>query len=444
MTNMFIVMGCALTGALAGSLLACLPGLHILNVMGVLALLVTHLSDAGSGPPLDVITAASLGLMVGYAIFNTLPSVLLGAPDESALFTVLPGQAYLLRGEGAKAVSLTALGAAAGLAFIALAALPGVPRLLVHLQLVLRGHTHWILWTIIAFMLLSEWPRPVPPGYARWRAFRYAWAGLGAGLLTFLLAGLLGFILLYRSPVSHTSAFQNLMPAFVGLFTIPWLLLNIVAAVRPPIQSTEMDPGASLPEFVHGASAGLIGGSLAAFLPVVTGGVGGWLAGHATAMRSERAFLISQGASKVVYYVGGLVLLFVPRLHLHRGGAAWLLSAQIEPVGAYGFYVALGAVGIAGACCLALVKPLTLTALAVLGRADYRIISLLSLLLATTLVVGMTGVAGLAVMVVATGIGLLPVLFGSRRMNALAIIMLPLACQMSGIGERTAQLLGLL
>lgn len=439
-----MVVSGALGGALVGSLLACLPGLHILNVMGALALLLTHAGGGSGAPPQEIITAGAMGLMVGYAVFNTIPSVLLGAPDESALFTVLPGQAYLLRGEGGCAVALTALGAAAGLGFLTLAALPGVPRLLQHLHLVMRPHTHWILWSIIAFMLLSEWPKPLPVGFTGWRACRYAWRGLGAGLATFLLAGLLGFILLYRSPVSHTSAFQNLMPAFVGLFTLPWLLLNIVASVRPPVQSREMAPVVALPEFVHGASAGLLGGALAAFLPVVTGGVGGWLAGHATAMRNNRAFLVSQGASKVVYYVGGLLLFFVPRLHLHRGGAAWLLTSQIAPAGYHDFYVALSAVALAGACCLALVRPLSLGATLLIGRLDYRLLSLAALVLVALLVVGMTGVAGLGVMLVAMGIGLLPILFGSRRMNALAVILLPMACAMSGIGDAVASCLGLL
>jgi hypothetical protein len=45
---------------------------------------------------------------------------------------------------------------------------------------------------------------------------------------------------------------------------------------------------------------------------------------------------------------------------------------------------------------------------------------------------------------VATGIGLLPMLFGSRRMNCLGIILLPVACNLSGHGDLLAGILGLL
>jgi TctA family transporter len=47
-------------------------------------------------------------------------------------------------------------------------------------------------------------------------------------------------------------------------------------------------------------------------------------------------------------------------------------------------------------------------------------------------------------MTVATGIGLIPVLFGSRRLNCLGVLLLPIACNMSGVGESVAAFLGLL
>ena len=40
-------------------------------------------------------------------------------------------------------------------------------------------------------------------------------------------------------------------------------------------------------------------------------------------------------------------------------------------------------------------------------------------------------------------IGLVPVLLGSRRMNCLGVILLPMACNMSGVGSTVAGWLGL-
>ena len=50
----------------------------------------------------------------------------------------------------------------------------------------------------------------------------------------------------------------------------------------------------------------------------------------------------------------------------------------------------------------------------------------------------------LGVCAVATGIGLIPPLWGSRRMNCMGVLLLPIAMSMTGIGDTVAGWLGLL
>jgi putative membrane protein len=154
--------------------------------------------------------------------------------------------------------------------------------------------------------------------------------------------------------------------------------------------------------------------------------------------------MVSQGASKAFYYVGAFLLTFVPGLRSTRGGAAWMVRGLHASRGAGDYYMVLAAIAIAAAAVCLLIEPLTRGAIRVSLRCGYRRLSWLALAVAVALVAGMTGWAGLLVMAVATGIGLLPVLFGSRRMNALGIILLPMACQMSGVGAAVAGWLGLL
>ena len=431
---MCVALLSAVVGAVAASVLACVPGLHVYNVMG---LLVLALHGQALAP--DVLVPAVIGMMVGFSLLSTVPSVLLAAPDESALFTVLPGQKYLMQGRGREGVLITATGGLAALFVLVVGFGPLAPRLLPAVQLVLRPHLHWMIWCVIGFMLLSEWPKVGPIGQGGWHRFLGGWRSLAAGLLTFGLSGLFGFILMFRPPVSHEVAFQNLMPAFVGLFTLPWLILNLISAVAPPPQ--DKSPGMrklGAGVVLRGTLAGVFGGGFAAFVPAVTGGVGGFLAGHATAVRDDRVFLVSQGASKLTYYVGGLLLFFVPGLGLTRGGAAWLMRGFREPgfPGDYG--LALASVALAGAVAFLLVSPLTRATIWLLERCGYRRLSWAALACACIVVFGMTGWMGLFVAVVGTGIGLIPVLFGSRRMNCLGVILLPLACNLSGFGARIA------
>ncbi len=425
-------------GAVLGGFLACVPGLHVYTVLGAaVALLPGVLPGDGA-----LWGALVTGLVVGYAVLSAVPSILLGAPDESAVLTVLPGQKLLMQGRGREAVRLVTVGAGAGVLGL-LAAAPWMPRLLPPLQRIVRPHTHWILWCVIAFLLLSEWPRGGRLGPSGWRRFAQSWVSTGVGLLTFLLSGLLGFVLLYRSPLPERAALQGLMPAFVGLFAVPWLVVSLFSRAEAPPQRHDDAEGVPAGLALRGALVGLLGGGLAAFLPVVSGGVGGLLAGHAGSLRDDRAFLVSQGASKTVYYAGALLLLFVPGLHLLRGGAALLLGTVAPPPADAVFLPALAALAVAGAVSILLADPLSRVMLRVLAAGGTRRVTAVALLCALLLVAGFTGAAGLAVTAVAAAIGLLPVLYGARRLNGLGVILLPMACGLSGVGERVAAWLGL-
>jgi putative membrane protein len=433
---------------LAGTILACflaiLPGLHIYNVMGLAVMWIYALQEMGLAVSPEVYLPFMTGLVVGWSVLNTIPSVLLGAPDESAVFTVLPGQKYLMTGRGYEGTLMIGAGSLVGLFMLVFILGPFAPKYLPVARAVLGPHMHWILWVIISFILITEWPKGGNRGPAGWRKFFDAWSTLGAGLVTFLLSGLLGFLLLYRAPVAIESAFQNIMPAFVGLFAIPWCLLNVLSGAKVPKQHIRDTLNINADLLLRSGIAGGIGGGFAAFFPVVTGGVGGLLAGHATAQRDERVFLMSQGVSKVVYYTGALMLFFVPGLNLTRGGGAWILKGLYTPRTWGDYYLVLGSIAIAGGISFLLMPPLTRWTLALMKRVDYRLVSLFALFIIIGLVFSITGWVGLFIMTVGTGIGLLPVLFGSRRLNCLGILLLPIACNMSGIGEPIAAFLGLL
>ena len=399
-------------------------------------------------PPLSLLSvppvwadAAILGMITGWSILNSIPAILLAAPDESSMFTVQPGRRLLMEGRGPDAVLLTALGAAGGIAMLLAMAITA-PQILPRLHSVLSPHYHWILWCVIAFLLLSEWPQGRTVAQPPLERLLSGNRNVGMGLLTFLLSGFLGFILLYRPDLVKTTPGQTLTPAFAGLFALPWLLANLFSHASLPLQQLPARQETSMREMMHGIAAGTLGGAFAAFVPVVSGGVGGLLAGHASALRGEKAFLISQGASKTVYYAGALLLWFMPGLHITRGGGASFLRSLHSPEDPDYPLLVLALLAAAGIALL-LVPALTGTLTRAMNRFGYKGLSRLALGITCLIVFLLAGVSGLLVMTVAAGIGLIPVLFGGRRMNSLGVILLPLACNMSGIGPAVARLLGI-
>lgn len=426
--------------------LSCVPGLHIYSVLAVVVAVV-----GGTGDTMlvsrELMIPFVVSMTTGYSIVSSIPAIVVAAPDESAALAVRPGQKLLMSGRGYEAVMLVTLGGVIGLGVLLILGAPMLPIIAPIARAVFRGHSHWIVWCVICFMLMSEWPMSGTVASSGWAALFNAWTPLAAGILTFVLSGALGFVLFFRSPVSTGMAFQSLMPAFVGLFTMPTLVLNILNPVRLPRQAITFGGRRSAKDEVssvlRGAAAGVLGGSFAAFFPAVTGGVGGLLAGHATSLRDSRAFLVSQGASRMVYYVGAVLLLLTPGCAITRGGGAWMLRSLFDPGGYPDYYMALASAAICGAVIVPLMPSVTVIMLRLVSTFGQRSASALSLLAALFLVLGLTGVIGLGIAFVSLCIGLIPVMYGSRRINCLGVVLLPVACNMSGSGVHIARMMGL-
>lgn len=430
----------AILGTLLASVLALVPALHVYNIAGLIILLSLRLADTMSGDALGMLL---LGMVVGYAMLNTISAILLGAPDDSTIFIVMPGQKYLVQARGYEAVILTGIGGLGGVVILVVLA-PFAANIFGPIRHIVAPHLHWILGLIIAYMLMAEWPKRGERGSTRWARLWDAWKGLGAGILTFALSGLLGIILFYKSPVPTEIAFQNLLSAFIGLFALPWILENIFSGTEIPPQniarSVDAPPGA----IASGIFSGALGGLFAAFFPVVTGGVGGYLAGHATAQRDDRSFIISQGASKFLYYVGAFWFFFMPGVRIVKGGMAGMASTVYSPEGQPIYYTAVALIAICGILSFFLLLLFSRAAVWFIARFDYRYISFATLVLLIGIVLALTGVGGLAIAAVALAIGAIPVLWGSRRLNCLGVLLVPITLNLSGWGPTVAQWLRLI
>lgn len=429
----------AVLGAFIASFLALIPALHIYNVITLAFLF------AGAWQPWltsDQLSILLLGMVTGYAVLSVIPSIYLAAPDESSAFIVLPGQKWLLERRGYEAAILTGFGSLCGVFTLVLLS-PFLTEVARTLRIILAPHLGWILVAISLFMLMSEWPKAGDRGPSNRARFLAAWTQLGAGLLTFFLAGLLGVILMYRNFVPVTIAFVNLLPAFVGMFAVAMVLTNLIMGTCVPPQNlnTSIDISPSL--LLRGTFAGSLGGLFAAFFPAVTGGIGAFLAGHATAQRDERSFLVSQGASKLVYYAGGFLLFFLPGLNLARGGLAAMVSTFYTPGTPEMYAIAVAALAAAGAVSFFLLIPYARFAARVLTRLDYRVVNIGTLIVLIAVLFLTTGFAGLAIAIPATAIGLIPSFFGTRRVNCLGVLLVPLILNMAGVGPDLARWLGL-
>jgi len=138
----FIFLGCAL-----GVFTGLIPGIHV-NTISMLAL------AFGAVGSMEVI-ALIVAMGVTHSFVDFIPSILFGAPDSESFLGVLPGHRMLLKGEGLKAIQLTAAGGLAGgigavlFSFSFMGFVSAVSEWMVLA-------IPWILILVIALMVLSE------------------------------------------------------------------------------------------------------------------------------------------------------------------------------------------------------------------------------------------------------------------------------------------------
>jgi len=77
---LFTVILSVVSGTLLSAVLAILPGLHVYNILGLVMLLVYGAPNAGLSVGPETFLPFAIGLVCGWAMLNTIPSVLLGAP----------------------------------------------------------------------------------------------------------------------------------------------------------------------------------------------------------------------------------------------------------------------------------------------------------------------------------------------------------------------------
>ena len=429
-----------LLGIGVATLISLIPALHIYNVMG---LIIVAILSFGHFIPSEVIQYMFMAMLVTYSILNTLTAVFLSAPDESMIFVVMPGHKGLLLGKGYEVAMQTGFGSLLGILLLVLIT-PLSFSVLPQLRKLLTPHMHWVLGLIIVYILMSEWPKAMERKPAGWPRFLEAWRSLGAGILTFVLSGFLGLIVMNKTLIPLKSSFQSLLPVFVGLFAVPSVLLNIVSKEKIPEQHIAKSIDVNFEVSLKSMISGGLGGLLAALFPIVTAGIGGLISGHATAQRDERIFVMSQGVSKVVYYVGAFLLFFVPGKRMGKGGLVAMVSPFFTVHTKQEYWLAVGTMVLAAGIAFLALHFFSKLLAKIVHRVNYRLISWITLVILVLVVFIMTRWMGLFIMTVATAIGLLPVLFGSRRLNCLGVLLVPITLNMAGIGPKVAHWLGII
>lgn len=392
---MFEVLSTALAGVLLGVLTGLTPGLHV-NTLVVLLLSFT-------APLLDYLSVKQVvALIVAMSVTHTfvgfIPAVLIGAPREDSVLSVLPGHRLLREGRGYEAIRLTVLGGV-GSILISIAVLPLALLTLPILYASTREALPYLLLGVLAYMVYTE-------KNLKKRVF---------SLLVIAYSGLLGIILLSHGLLPGKYV---LFPTLTGLFGASTLLISLRSSSEIPEQRIEYEARS----YSSGVLAGSIGGILTGLLPSV-GSSQSALIIQNLMRKGEKSFLVALGGvntSDGIYALLALYLISNP-----RSGASIAVERILgEPTwGDFLFMVAI----VMFTTFFAAYVTLTLAKFFVLRMQgiNYHRFSLGVLAFLVLLVHALTGVVGLLVLATSTAIGVLAPLAGVRRSHCMAVLIIP-------------------
>ena len=382
-----------LIGMVFGIVAGLLPGLHPNNTIPM----ILGLSFL-FGPLATAVILVTSG--VSNSFINFIPSILLGAPEESTALGVLPGHKLLMEGRGYEAIKLCVIGSLGGVIFSVIT-LPLFVFIIPSLYEVIRPHVHWLLAAVIGYMILSERGK-----------------NKLLGLSVFLLSGFLGLIVL------NNFADSALFPLLTGLFGLPMLLMSIFQKTSLPDKFSYDEEKLEKRNILSCISIGSLGGIVAGLLPGLGATQSTIITQNAFGRKEGdgREFLISIGAittCDIVYSILALWLISNPRSGI-AVGVSKLLEVGLQETLMFVSFIIISA-GIATFLTLKMTK----ISLNFLRKVNYQKLCLYTSIFLFVLTVIFSGIIGILILVVSIAVGLIPNYLKIRRTYAMGCLILP-------------------
>ena len=376
-------------GIILGIITGLTPGIHV-NLVSVMLLSISGILISKIGPLAIAVIIISMAVI--HTFLDTIPSIFLGVPEEDTALSMLPGHRLLIEGRGFEATMLTVFGSLMGL-IIACLCIPFLLYLVSWIYPIIKTGIGWVLLIVSIFMIFRENNK--------------IWA-----VLVFSISGVLGLVTL-KLPIN-----EPLFPLLSGLFGISMLLLSLQRSAKIPLQEiSSIEIKGSYKAII----CAVVVGWFASFLP----GLG---PAHAAVIGSQfvkltnKTFLILVGALSTVNMVLSMVTFYV--LDKARNGAIVAVQQIIE-ISHSDFLILISVALIVGGVGTIIAIRLTKSFSKLILKVDYVKLCLGIVLLIISLVCLISGYLGLVILIVASAVGIIPVVKGVSRSQMMGCLMVP-------------------
>jgi putative membrane protein len=397
---MIIELIIALTiGILVGVITGLTPGIHI-NLIAS-ALLISSPFLLLIFPPLSLVIFI-ISMTITHIFIDFIPSIYLGAPDESSSLSILPGHELLIQGRGYEALILSVFGALIGIILF----LPLIPSFIFLLPIIypyIQNIIPVILLIILATMLLFEKNKKLP------------------ALIILLLSSFLGIAAL------NLNLKEPLLPLLTGLFGASSLITSITKKQKLPHQ--EIYPlkiilmNLKKSSVTKSITSSLIASPLCSFLPGLGSSQAATIGSYVTGELDEKEFLILLGIVNSLVMSLSFITLF--SINKVRTGSAAAISKLIPVLSSQDLIYVISSIMLSAIFSFIISIQIAKIFSKLISKINYNFLSLIILIFLTIIVFIFSNFMGILVYTTSTALGITCILLGVKRTTLMSCLIVP-------------------
>ncbi len=390
MVNFLLHMLSLFLGVFAGTVTGLIPGVHINMVSGLLIANLNYFSV-----DYFLLSVFIISMSITHTFLDSVPSILLGVPDESTVFNILPGHRMVLDGKGLLAIKYTLFGSFFGLIVTVLLSFILV-FIIKQVYSIVRFLIPYLL-LIIVFVLLLKYKH-----------------NLLINSFLFVVSGLVGFFVLnldFNNPLFHI---------FSGMFGLSNLLFSL-SSNRIPVQTKH--------KFSVDSSH-----KKASFIAVIMGVFAGFLPGLGNSQSTAigMGFIKNKNPENVLTFTGTLntvnmitSLMTFYAINKARNGSIVALKKLIT-LNMNSFILLILSSVVAGSIAVFLSVFLSHYFIKLLNKLNYRYIVIFIILLIVVLSLVFDGLKGFFVLLLTMNIGFIATKLNAQKSFLMGVLILPI------------------
>jgi putative membrane protein len=390
-----IIIALTILGILAGTITGLTPGLHI-NTIAIILFSIYLKYDTNP----TLIACFIIGMSVTHTFTDFIPSVFLGAPDETTCSSMQPTHKMMKKGRGYEAIVLSVIGGICGI-IILIITIPLIITIIPKIYQKIKPNIAYILILALIFIFTTINKNK-----------------LKNSITIFSLSGLFGIIALN---INNINSNFLLLPIFSGLFGISGLIESLKDQNKIPKQKLKIN--INFLTSLKNSISGFLGGLVAGLLPGFGSAQSILIIESLKKKTTEKNYIIANGTIGTIDIIISFMSLYL--IGNARSGTSVVISNIIETIGKKEIFLFISlcifASGIAAIITIQLGKTITTLLQKIAGKK----LTFTLIIIITLTTYYFTNFLGLIILITSTTIGLLAFKLDVRKSLLLGCLIIP-------------------